>query len=105
MPGLLVERESFIISWHALTALSPDDRSTVVGHLRDKVVFVVSSRIVPVLPDIASCSIVLDGSGIRGIGDADWHRSLDWDRVWQGGFDRPAAIVDDTGEEDMAGEF
>ena len=105
MPGLLVERESFIISWPALTALSPDDRSTVVGRLRDKVVFVVSSRIVPVLPDIASCSIVLDGSGIRGIGDADWHRSLDWDRVWQGGFDGPAAVVDDTGEEDMAGEF
>lgn len=105
MPGFLAMRESFIISWHALAALNPTDRSAVMKILSNKVVFLLSSTIVPALPESVDYSIVFNNDGICGIGDAAWHGSIDWDQFREDKQNESANQTIDENDEIMADDI
>lgn len=98
-------RESFIISWHALAALNPTDRSAVMKILSNKVVFLLSSTIVPALPESVDYSIVFNNDGICGIGDAAWHGSIDWDQFREDKQNESANQTIDENDEIMADDI
>ena len=76
-PGLASQRRYFVLDWKPLSRMDVQTQQAIVELLSDRiVVFVTSAQIPDELLSHVSLVIVLDGSAIRGIGDAQWYRSL-----------------------------
>lgn len=75
-PGLAGPRRYFVLDWKPLARMDAQALRAIVELLSGRIVFVTSAQMPDGLPSHASLVIVLDGSAIRGIGDARWYRSL-----------------------------
>ena len=76
-PGLAGPRRYFVLDWKPLARMDAQALRAIVELLSGRIVFVTSAQMPDGLLSHVSLVIVLDGSAIRGIGDARWYRSLD----------------------------
>lgn len=77
LPGVIAAPHLFVLDVDPLQKLG-EDRDRVLAALADRLVMLVprSARVSPI-PGMAAV-VVCQGGSIRGIGDAEWHASLDW---------------------------
>lgn len=72
VPGLRTNKKYFLLSWRAMLTMHEESRAKVLSLLSDRVVLLLSNSATKWLPPEASHALLMDATGLRGIGDAAW---------------------------------
>lgn len=92
VPGLRTNKKYFLLSWRAMLTMHEESRAKVLSLLSDRVVLLLSNSATKWLPPEASHALLMDATGLRGIGDAAWFKGAVEQRLTAASVDAGAMI-------------
>ena len=93
VPGLRSNKKYFLLSWRAMLTMHEESRAKILSIMSDRVVLLLSNSLTKWLPPEASHALLMDNTGLRGIGDSQWFKAAVEQRLAAASY-REAPVID-----------